>query len=115
MADAALSFGDSATTTAVAHKSQKRKSPYRWAVLALLIVLLVGTLFPFFLTLINAVKTGVDYATGGPVSLPTTIDFSALKKFWDLADFSRKPCSLRTLPTIRRSSASRSRRPKPLA
>jgi raffinose/stachyose/melibiose transport system permease protein len=90
MADAALSFGDSATTTAVAHKSQKRKSPYRWAVLALLIVLLVGTLFPFFLTLINAVKTGVDYATGGPVSLPTTIDFSALKKFWDLADFSRK-------------------------
>ncbi len=90
MADAALSFGDSATTTAVAHKSQKRKSPYRWAVLALLIVLLVGTLFPFFLTLINAVKTGVDYATGGPVSLPTTIDFTALKKFWDLADFSRK-------------------------
>jgi raffinose/stachyose/melibiose transport system permease protein len=90
MADAALSFGDSGTVTAVAHKSQKRKSPYRWAVLALLIVLLVGTLFPFFLTLINAVKTGVDYATGGPVSLPTTIDFSALKKFWDLADFSRK-------------------------
>ncbi|HVX72577.1 MAG TPA: carbohydrate ABC transporter permease [Devosia sp.] len=90
MADAALSFGDSATTTAVAHKSQKRKSPYRWAVLALLIVLLVGTLFPFFLTLINAVKTGVDYATGGPVSLPTTIDFSALQKVWDLADFSRK-------------------------
>ncbi|MGN6684443.1 MAG: carbohydrate ABC transporter permease, partial [Devosia sp.] len=90
MADAALSFGDSATTTAVAHKSQKRKSPYRWAVLALLIVLLVGTLFPFFLTLINAVKTGVDYATGGPVSLPTTIDFTAIKKFWDLADFSRK-------------------------
>ena len=90
MADAALSFGDSATETAVAHKSQKRKSPYRWAVLALLIVLLVGTLFPFFLTLINAVKTGVDYATGGPISLPTTIDFTAIKKFWDLADFSRK-------------------------
>jgi raffinose/stachyose/melibiose transport system permease protein len=90
MADAALSFGDSATTTAVAHKSQKRKSPYRWTVLALLIVLLVGTLFPFFLTLINAVKTGVDYASGGPVSLPTTIDFTAIKKFWDLADFSRK-------------------------
>jgi raffinose/stachyose/melibiose transport system permease protein len=59
-------------------------------VLALLIVLLVGTLFPFFLTLINAVKTGVDYATGGPISLPTTIDFTAIKKFWDLADFSRK-------------------------
>ena len=90
MADAALSFGDSATETAVAHKSQKRKSPYRWAVLALLIVLLVGTLFPFFLTLINAVKNGVDYSASGPLSIPTRIDLGSLVYFWNLSDFSRK-------------------------
>jgi raffinose/stachyose/melibiose transport system permease protein len=90
MADAALSFADSGTKTAVAHQSQRRRSPYRWAVLALLVVLLIGTLFPFALALINAVKTGVDYATGGPLSIPTSIDLTALKKFWDLADFSRK-------------------------
>ena len=58
--------------------------------LVLLIVLVLGTLFPFFLALINAIKTGVDYAVGGPLSLPTTIDFSALQKFWTQADFARK-------------------------
>ncbi|HEY4170794.1 MAG TPA: carbohydrate ABC transporter permease, partial [Reyranella sp.] len=66
------------------------RGPMRWVVLALLVVLLVGTLFPFFLALINAVKSGVDYSAGGPLSLPTTLDFSALVKFWTLADFSRK-------------------------
>ncbi|HVY52699.1 MAG TPA: carbohydrate ABC transporter permease [Devosia sp.] len=90
MADAALSFDESSTRTASAHALQRRRSPFRWAILALLIALMAFTLFPFALALINAVKTGVDYASGGPLSIPTTIDFSALRKFWDIADFGRK-------------------------
>jgi raffinose/stachyose/melibiose transport system permease protein len=62
----------------------------RWAVLAILTLLLLLVLFPFFLALSNSVKSGIDYATHGPLSLPTAFDFSALKKFWDVADFSRK-------------------------
>ena len=58
--------------------------------LAILVVLLLGTLFPFFLALINAVKTGADYAVGGPLALPSTIDLGSLGKFWDLSDFTRK-------------------------
>lgn len=90
MADAALSLDDSTVRTAAGHASQKRRSPYRWVILALLIVLLAGTLFPFLLALINAVKTGVDYAAGGPLSIPTTIDVTALQGFWELSDFGRK-------------------------
>lgn len=89
MADAVLSLDAASTKPAIVAHS-RRRGPMRWVVLALLVVLLVGTLFPFFLAIINAVKTGVDYAANGPLSLPTTLDFSALKKFWDLSDFTRK-------------------------
>jgi raffinose/stachyose/melibiose transport system permease protein len=89
MAEAALTLDDTAVkATAVRH--QKRRSAYRWPILVLLIVLVLGTLFPFFLAVINAIKTGVDYAVGGPLSIPTTIDFSALEKFWTLSDYTRK-------------------------
>jgi raffinose/stachyose/melibiose transport system permease protein len=89
MADAVLSLGDSARAAAT-HARPKRRGRYRWLILAILVVLLIGTLFPFFLALINAIKTSVDYAAGGPLGLPSSIDFGALEKFWDQADFSRK-------------------------
>ena len=49
--------------------ARRRRGPMRWVVLAILVLLLLGTLFPFFLALINAVKTSVDYAPSGPLSL----------------------------------------------
>jgi raffinose/stachyose/melibiose transport system permease protein len=90
MADATLSFEDSGARAAVAVRGHRRRGPMRWVVLALLVVLLLGTLFPFLLALINAVKTGADYASGGPLSIPTTVDFGSLAKFWELSDFTRK-------------------------
>jgi raffinose/stachyose/melibiose transport system permease protein len=89
MSGAVLTIDESPARAAVA-RTRKRLSPYRWAVLALLLVLVLGTLFPFFLAVINAIKTSVDYAAGGPLALPTTIDFAALQKFWLQADFGRK-------------------------
>lgn len=68
----------------------RRHGTGRWFVLALLSFLLLLVLFPFFLALSNSVKSSVDYAMNGPLSLPTALDFSALVKFWNLADFSRK-------------------------
>jgi raffinose/stachyose/melibiose transport system permease protein len=87
MADATLNLG--AATDAAAYGPRKRGLG-RWAVLAILTLLLLLVLFPFFLALSNSVKSGVDYAMNGPLSLPTAIDFTALKKFWDVADFGRK-------------------------
>ena len=68
----------------------RRHGAGRWFVLAFLSFLLLLVLFPFFLALSNSVKSSVDYAMNGPLSLPTALDFSALIKFWNLADFSRK-------------------------
>ena len=90
MAEATLSFGDRKAKAAAAQAMTRRRSPFRWVVLAILIVFLLLTLFPFFLALINAVKTSADYALGGPLALPHEINFAALEHFWTLSDFTRK-------------------------
>ena len=51
---------------------------------------LLATLFPFFLTVINAIKTSAEYAASGPLALPNGIYLVQLQKFWDLSDYSRK-------------------------
>jgi len=89
MAESALPFEEAPTKVATIHH-QKRRSPYRWPILILLIILVLGTLFPFFLAVINAIKTSVEYNAGGPLALPTSIDLGALHKFWDQSDFTRK-------------------------
>ena len=90
MADATLDFSQTTSRADVATHSHRRRGPMRWVVLAILAVLLLGTLFPFFLALINAVKNGVDYSASGPLSIPTRIDLGSLIYFWNLSDFSRK-------------------------
>jgi raffinose/stachyose/melibiose transport system permease protein len=77
-----------ARATVAAHRP--RRDPMRWVVLAILILLLAFTLFPFFLALLNAVKATAEYAVGGPLSIPHAIDLTAVEKFWTTADFSRK-------------------------
>lgn len=67
-----------------------RRDPMRWVVLAILLLLLAFTLFPFFLALLNAVKASAEYAAGGPLSIPRSIDLTAVEKFWTVSDFSRK-------------------------
>jgi raffinose/stachyose/melibiose transport system permease protein len=71
-------------------RSGRLRSRMRWFVLALLLVLLVFTLFPFFLALLNAFKPGVDYVRGGPLSWPSYLQFDSVTKFWKDADYTRK-------------------------
>ena len=82
-------FASSPAKTVATHSRQLR-SPMRWLVLAILLVLLVFTLFPFFIALLNAFKTGPDYVRGGPVSIPTSLQFDSIAKFWTQADYGRK-------------------------
>jgi raffinose/stachyose/melibiose transport system permease protein len=88
MADA----GVLATTAVKAARAQVhiRRSPMRWVVLGLLLLLLVFTLFPFFLALLNAFKSGPDYLRGGPLSWPSYLQFDSVSKFWRDADYTRK-------------------------
>jgi len=70
--------------------SVRYRSPMRWVILAILLALLAFTLAPFVLALLNAFKPGTDYVRGGPLSLPTYLQFDSIAKFWTLADYSRK-------------------------
>ncbi len=62
----------------------------KYLVLLVLGVLLIGVLFPFAIIAMNAVKTPVDYASGGPLSLPKAISFQGLIDFWNRVDFTTK-------------------------
>lgn len=55
-----------------------------------LIVLLVIMLFPFFIVAINAIKSPVEYANNGPMSLPQGIYVQGLIDFWNRVDFTNK-------------------------
>jgi raffinose/stachyose/melibiose transport system permease protein len=71
------------------HHGQK-KGFARWIVLAILLVFLAATLFPFLLAALNAIKTPADYSANGPLALPHSFDLTALKNFWQTVDFTRK-------------------------
>jgi raffinose/stachyose/melibiose transport system permease protein len=91
MADAVLGGIDSSVTKTIAvHHGRRHRGIGRWFVLGLVVLGLLATLFPFFLTIINAIKTSAEYAASGPLALPRGIDFVQIQKFWDLSDYSRK-------------------------
>jgi raffinose/stachyose/melibiose transport system permease protein len=90
MADAALGVIDSSATKAVATHGRRHRGIGRWFVLGLVMLGLLATLFPFLLTLINAIKSSAEYAASGPLALPRGIDLVQIQKFWDLSDYSRK-------------------------
>jgi len=91
MADAVLEIaaGRSASKTAAVH-GRRHRGVGRWLVLGVVVLGLLATLFPFFLTIINAIKSSAEYASGGPLVLPRGIDPVQLQKYWDLSDFGRK-------------------------
>lgn len=90
MADAVLDVADRSAAKAVAMHGRRQRGAGRWVVLGVVVLGLLATLFPFFLTIINAIKTSAEYAANGPLALPRGIDLVQLQKYWDLSDFGRK-------------------------
>jgi raffinose/stachyose/melibiose transport system permease protein len=91
VANATFSVNSSSRSIApAALRVSRKRGVGRWIVLAILVVTLAFTLFPFFLALINGIKSSVEYAANGPLSLPTRIDLTAAIKFWGIADFTMK-------------------------
>lgn len=68
----------------------RRRGIVRYLIIAGLVVLAVLMLFPFVIVAINAVKTPGDYATNGPLSLPTELSFQGLIDFWNRVNFGQK-------------------------
>jgi raffinose/stachyose/melibiose transport system permease protein len=67
-----------------------RRGFTRWLVLALLLLAMLITLFPFAMAAINAIKTAEDYTTHGALGLPHTFDLSAIKDFWQNVNYTNK-------------------------
>lgn len=73
-----------------ARRSRARAGFGDWVVLAALVVGAILIAFPFLLILINSFKSPQDYATSGPLALPTGIYLDGIVAFWERVDFPGK-------------------------
>ena len=67
-----------------------KKRPLDWVLLTAVILGALVVIVPFYLILVNAFKSPVDYATSGPFALPQTIDLSGIQAFWERVNFPQK-------------------------
>ncbi|MHA7288859.1 carbohydrate ABC transporter permease [Arthrobacter sp. MDT3-24] len=73
-----------------AARGRSKRGVAAWIVLAVLAVVLLLTLVPFYLAILNAFKSAADYATNGPVGLPQGLSFTGITTFWENVDFGNK-------------------------
>lgn len=73
-----------------ARSGMTKKRPLDWVLLVAVILGAIVILVPFYLILVNAFKTPVDYATSGPFALPQAIDLSGIQAFWERVNFPQK-------------------------
>jgi raffinose/stachyose/melibiose transport system permease protein len=70
--------------------ARHRRGFTRWIVLVLLALATLGTLFPFAMAAINAIKTAEDFTAHGPLALPRSFDLTAITDFWQNVDYTNK-------------------------
>lgn len=78
------------TRKAAEQPRRHRRTVSGWVVLAVVAFCAVLMVFPFWLALINAFKPATEYIQNGPISVPTTLDFSAIIDFWVGINFNEK-------------------------
>ncbi|QIG39684.1 carbohydrate ABC transporter permease [Microbacterium sp. 4R-513] len=85
-----------ATTAIVTGKPRRprggmtKKRPLDWVLLVAVILGAIVIVVPFYLILVNAFKSPIEYATSGPFALPQAIDLSGIEKFWNRVNFPEK-------------------------
>ena len=67
-----------------------KKRAIDWVLLVAVILGALVVMVPFYLILVNAFKSPVDYATSGPFALPQAIDFTGIQAFWERVNFPEK-------------------------
>ena len=70
--------------------SISRRTPGDWAILLGAIVLGLLIAAPFALILMNSFKSPADYATSGPLALPSQLYFDGISAFWNRVNFPEK-------------------------
>ncbi|GLY04202.1 MULTISPECIES: carbohydrate ABC transporter permease [Actinoplanes] len=74
----------------VTPKAARHRNPVRFVVLAVLAVLLLLILAPLLVVAINAVKSPAEYASNGPLSIPTSLYWDGIVDFWNRVNFGQK-------------------------
>jgi raffinose/stachyose/melibiose transport system permease protein len=69
--------------------TEKRGSA-RYAVLVVLLIVLLIVVSPLLVVALNAVKSPADYASHGPLSLPSSFYWHGIVDFWNRVDFGGK-------------------------
>ena len=96
-----MAVGTVLTTTPATSPEPARRAPRArggmtkkrgvdWLLLALVVVGALAVLAPFYLILVNSFKSPVDYANGGPLALPESLDFTGIVTFWERVNFPEK-------------------------
>ncbi|MET2010606.1 carbohydrate ABC transporter permease [Microbacterium chocolatum] len=67
-----------------------RRGPVDWLMLVFVVIGALVVIAPFYLVLVNSFKSPVDYATSGPLALPTALDFTGITRFWERVNFPQK-------------------------
>ncbi|WP_110588556.1 carbohydrate ABC transporter permease [Microbacterium suaedae] len=84
----------SATTAIItgspARRNRKRRTIGDWVILGVVVLAAAAVVFPFFVILINAFKSPADYASGGPLQLPSAIHLDGVAAFWERVNFPQK-------------------------
>ncbi|WP_437582644.1 carbohydrate ABC transporter permease [Paramicrobacterium sp. CJ85] len=71
-------------------RGRSRKTASDWAILVVALVIGFFIAVPFLMILINSFKSPEDYATSGPLSLPTELYTDGLTSFWERVNFPEK-------------------------
>src|SRR5690606_24026040 len=85
--------GAGTVSTALAPVRRRRRRGPRaldWLLLAAIVVGALAVGFPFLLILLNSFKSPEDYATSGPLALPTEVYWDGLVAFWERVNFPQK-------------------------
>lgn len=85
-----MSVVQTSQLTVDAGSSRPARDYMSWLILALLLLWLAATLFPFILAAMNAIKTPADYAENGALGFPRTFDLTAITSFWVNAGYTQK-------------------------
>lgn len=71
-------------------KKTSRRTLGDWIVLGTIAAFALVVVFPFIIILINSFKSPTDYATGSPLSLPSSIYLDGITNFWNRVNFPEK-------------------------
>jgi raffinose/stachyose/melibiose transport system permease protein len=67
-----------------------RRTPLDWVLLVAAVLAALIVIFPLLLIVLNSFKSPEDYSSGGPLQLPSSLDFHGLTTFWERVNFPQK-------------------------